>query len=123
MATWLVPILVALIMSLPGIWSMVATLNRRQVDATTSSTYAEAAKKMGENYTAVLKELDDLRTDFAREKAERECLGRIVNDWQRGIDVLLGQLIGARIEPAWKPTPISKYRKDCGLDIVNQDAT
>lgn len=80
------------------------------LESSADASQAEAVRNFAEASGAAAKEIVDLRKDVAELKmkiceleSRNACYERQLSDWQRGIEMLIGQIVSLGQKPVWQP--------------------
>ena len=94
-------VLLALIALGRALWTR--PQERQESDATTSNTYAQAAKVTAEQVIAMQRQLDCLEAEVKALERRLAVRENLIQRWQVGIGILIDQLGENKIEPRWRP--------------------
>jgi hypothetical protein len=81
-------------------------LQKTDVDASASA--ASALKSYSDEVIRLRGELAEMRQQMGIDRAERDKLVETIEEWQHGIQRLIGQLVSLGQVPVWQPKKVLK---------------
>lgn len=103
-----IPVVVAVVMALPGVWAARQQARRdqeamQQMDADTTGRWQQIADRSAERIQALEARMEEQATQLAALRGELAAARAQEEEWRKGIERLVAQLVSHGYEPVWQP--------------------